>query len=269
MQIEPMMEDGLISNFGYFENYLSHTFDNVFKANMSEVPFLMTEKSYNPQKIRHKTCELLFESFKLPAFFLAKDSVLECYSCGRTSGVVIDIGGSGTNISPINDGFVESKGLNQSPISTTVMDAYMLQLIQAKANSSNDIPGISTNTSSTSQQILPSFRIQKNNIYTTSSSSSGGLAMAASDPLKPLFEVKKLNNVHPTYDDFMNLELGRHMKESVSRVALDGSLVEFSARLVISLRHLYNFIIFMYYYELIIDITIYLLPCTNYLTDAQ
>ena len=225
------MKDGLISNFDYFEKFLTHLLDTTFKCQSSETPFLMTEKSYNPQSLRHQTCELMFESFQLPGYFLAKDSVLSCYSCGRTSGVVVDVGGSGTNISPVNDGFVELKGLNQSPISTKVMDAYMLQLIQSKMSSGSDLPGtagVHTHSfGNNNSPILPSYRIQKNNIY--ADGGPNGPSVIVPDAMKPLFEVKKLNNIHPTYDDYFNLELGRQIKESSCRLA-EGSLTELYAR---------------------------------------
>jgi len=42
-----------------------------------------------------RMCELMFETFDVPAVFLCKDAVLSCYAVGRTSGLVIDCGASG------------------------------------------------------------------------------------------------------------------------------------------------------------------------------
>ena len=42
-----------------------------------------------------RMCELMFETFDVPAVFMSKDAVLSCYAVGRTSGLVIDCGASG------------------------------------------------------------------------------------------------------------------------------------------------------------------------------
>ena len=91
-------------------------------------PILMVEKSYNPPAIRQKVTEILFEYFNAPAVFLARDAVLSCYACGRTTGVVVDFGSSGTTVSPVYEGFVESRGVIRSPMGTTVaIDEYALK----------------------------------------------------------------------------------------------------------------------------------------------
>jgi actin-related protein len=78
-------------------------------------PVLMIERSYNPPATRQMTAELLFEELQVPAIFLAKDAVLACYGCGRTSATVIDIGYSGTTVTPVFEGYVEAKGIRRSP----------------------------------------------------------------------------------------------------------------------------------------------------------
>jgi actin-like protein 6A len=137
-------------------------------------------------------CELMFESMGAPALFVSKDAVLECYACGRTSGLVIDIGASATVITPVADGFVELKGLNRSAVGGRYMDAYALHAIRKHCA-----------TIQSPTALLPNFRITK-----------------SVGPDKSLFVKKNaLQNVHSTYDAFMLLEMGRDMKETVSRVA--------------------------------------------------
>ena len=82
----------------------------------------------------------MFEKFNVGGLFLAKDAVLACYACGRTSGLVIDCGASGTCISPVQDGWVESKGLNRSHIGGIYMDAYLLSLLAERRSSYRALP---------------------------------------------------------------------------------------------------------------------------------
>ena len=78
-------------------------------------PVLMIERSYNPPATRQMMTELLFEELQVPAMFLGKDAVMACYACGRTSATVIDIGYSGTTVTPVFEGYVEQKGIRRNP----------------------------------------------------------------------------------------------------------------------------------------------------------
>ena len=55
---------------------------------------LITEKSYNPDEIREKTTQMLFEAFNVSNAYLANDLVLSLYNSGRTTGLSVDIGAS-------------------------------------------------------------------------------------------------------------------------------------------------------------------------------
>ena len=82
----------------------------------------------------------MFEKFNVPAVFLAKDAVLACYACGRTSGLVVDCGASGTCVSPVQDGWVESKGFNRTNMGGRYMDAHALSLLQNWRSSNLPLP---------------------------------------------------------------------------------------------------------------------------------
>lgn len=60
----------------------------------------MSERPYNSPKNRQKLCELMFEKYESPAIFISKDAVLSSYACGKTTGLVVDIGAGGTCITP-------------------------------------------------------------------------------------------------------------------------------------------------------------------------
>ena len=122
------------------------------KTHELSTPILMVEKSYNPPAIRQKVTEILFEYFNAPAVFLARDAVLSCYACGRTTGVVVDVGSSGTTVSPVYDGFVESRGIIRSPMGTTaVMDEYVLKRLDVLANVAN---------TGTRKEVMPLYQVR-------------------------------------------------------------------------------------------------------------
>ena len=92
----------------------------------SHNPLLMIERSYNPPAIRQQVLEILMEECQVPATFLGRDATMACYACGRTTSTVIDIGYSGTTVSPVYEGYVEQRGVRRAPIGTMAMDELSL-----------------------------------------------------------------------------------------------------------------------------------------------
>jgi actin-related protein len=140
--------------------------------------------------------ELMFEKFQSSAFFLSKDAVLSCYSVGKTSGLVVDCGGGGTVVTPVVDGWIELKGISRSNLSGRLMDAYMLALVTKKLKT---MP-------------KPLYRLQKTVITERNNE-----LQVADNPA--------LANVTRSFQSYMNLELGRDIKEAVCKVT-DQPLVE-------------------------------------------
>lgn len=140
----------------------------------------------------------MFEKYHTSAFFLAKDATLACYACGKTTGLVIDAGASGTLITPIADGWAEVKGLMKSPVGGRLMDAYMSSLITKRLRS----------------KPRPLYRVAKS--YDAYSQ------VVVSD-------IQFYEPVHPSFDAYMNLELARDIKETVCQVA-DQNLSESESR---------------------------------------
>ena len=117
-------EDGLVQDWDLWLKTVRHAYgrftNNINKMDddddeddddmLSDAPLIMVEKPHNTPQIREKTVEMMFESTHVPAVFLAKDAVLSCYACGRTTGIVADVGDC-TLVSPVYEGWVEGKGL--------------------------------------------------------------------------------------------------------------------------------------------------------------
>lgn len=190
MCVDSTMKDGLVSDWDKLEKIWEHALSVFLKVDLKEAPVLLAEKSYNPTNLRRKMTEIMFEKFNVPALFMSKDSVLSCFACGRTSGIVVDAGASGTVISPVCDGWIDPKGINRSFVGGRVLDAHCVHLL--------------TQHQAVSGSIIPLFRLRKT---------------IAADGISVIAHLRELINVHPTYDALMTLEVGRDAKESVCRAA--------------------------------------------------
>ncbi|KAB8258129.1 actin family [Aspergillus pseudonomiae] len=86
------------------EKIWSHAFAADLQVAPEEHPVLLTEPSLNSKKSREKTTQIMFDTFKAPAFYLGNDAVLALYASGRTTGVSIDCGHGSTDCVPVWEG---------------------------------------------------------------------------------------------------------------------------------------------------------------------
>ena len=124
------IKDGAVEDWDGYTELWRRGYRSLGFQDCHESSVIMTEKSHSGTSSREKMGEVFFESLEIPSLFIARDATLCMYACGRTTGLVIDCGASGTFISPVIDGWVESRGLSRSIVGGNYMDSFALRKLR-------------------------------------------------------------------------------------------------------------------------------------------
>ncbi|KAJ6251298.1 actin-7-related [Anaeramoeba flamelloides] len=123
------IEHGIVTNWDDVEKLWEHTFSKGLKTNPEEHKVLLTEAPLNPKANREKTVEIMFETFKVPAMYLANSAVLDLLSTGSSSGLLVQSVDDVTNIVPIFEGHALPYAVSQLDLGGRDLTDYMMKII--------------------------------------------------------------------------------------------------------------------------------------------
>ena len=95
------IEHGVVKNWDDMERIWHHTFYNELRVAPEECTVLQTEGPFNPKANREKTTQIMFETFNIPFLHQCITPLLSLYASGRSTGLVVELGGGVSHAVPI------------------------------------------------------------------------------------------------------------------------------------------------------------------------
>lgn len=129
MEVKNCMKNSMIEDWDLFEQLVEHCYSKCLNTDPTQHPVLFTEPSFNERSKREQLVELMFEKFNVPAFYLCNNAVLAAFSCGRSSGIVVDSGATHTTVVPVVDGFALPRAILKSPLGGDFISRQCAQFI--------------------------------------------------------------------------------------------------------------------------------------------
>lgn len=130
VKVSNYMKDGMIDDWDLFEQMLDFVYSECLHTESKCHPVLISESASNTASKREKLVELMFEKYKVPAFFLVKNAVLAAFASGRVTGLVVDSGATHTSAVAIHDGYVLSNAIVKSPLAGDYITMQCKQFLQ-------------------------------------------------------------------------------------------------------------------------------------------
>ncbi|XP_048361814.1 actin, clone 302-like [Sphaerodactylus townsendi] len=124
------VEHGIVTSWPDMEKIWWHVYNNELMLKSSTRPALITEAPLNPLANREQMTKVLFETFEVPALYVAIQAVLALYAAGLTTGCVMDSGDGVTHTVPIYEGYCLPHAVLRLDLAGRDLTEYLMRILR-------------------------------------------------------------------------------------------------------------------------------------------
>ncbi|XP_075718917.1 actin-like protein 7A [Rhinoderma darwinii] len=128
-QLVNPLRHGIIVEWDCIEAILEYLFVKEMKILPEEHAVQLSDPPLSPITNREKYAEMVFETFNIPAFYIAHQSRLSMYSYGKTSGLVVECGHGVSYVVPIIEGKILSNITGRVDYAGADITKYLTQIL--------------------------------------------------------------------------------------------------------------------------------------------
>ena len=110
-------------------------FYNELRVAPEENPVLSTEAQLKPKANREHMTHTTFETFNVPATYVATQTVLSLYASGRTTGNMMDFGDGVSHTVPTHEGFALPHAILRLDLAGRDLTEYFMKILTERGNS--------------------------------------------------------------------------------------------------------------------------------------
>ncbi|KAH9525695.1 Actin-1 [Bulinus truncatus] len=100
------IENGIVVDWDDMMKVWDYALYSSLSIKPEEHPILMSEPPFNPRGNREKMAQVLFETYRTPAAFVAYQPMLTKHAIGLSRGLMVSVGDCNVHVVPIIDGYV-------------------------------------------------------------------------------------------------------------------------------------------------------------------
>lgn len=124
------IDSGIVNNWEDVETLFNYGFRRIDEYTTNYDKVIVSEPCLNNIEYREKITELMFEKYSISKIMFVMQGILALYGNGKLNGLVVDIGHTVSQITPIYEGYVIESGIARFDVSGSDLSEYLQRLLE-------------------------------------------------------------------------------------------------------------------------------------------
>ena len=134
LSLKHPIEHGYVNDWEDMEKLWNQIFYNELRVAPEEHAVLLTDPPLNPKANRERMATIMFETFNVPAMYIALQAVLALHASGRMTGLVMDAGDGATHTIPVYEGYAITSAIDRLDLAGREVTEYLMRLLRGRGS---------------------------------------------------------------------------------------------------------------------------------------